>query len=107
MDEKIKIDKKRHLLKAITWRILASIITFIVTLIATFFMFGEAKIEMGLTVGIFDFIIKFVAYYFHERIWYKSNYGIKGERIERKKNWFDKLIIRIRILTRKLKNKKQ
>ncbi len=32
---------------------------------------------IGLKIGLLELITKMVLYYFHERIWYKSNYGIK------------------------------
>ena len=55
----------RHLYKAITWRIIASITT---TLIA--YYFGIPATAIGL-VFFADLIIKFILYYIHERIWHK------------------------------------
>ena len=59
------VSKVRHLTKAITWRIIASITT-----VAIAFAFGLPPKAIG---GVFvaDLIIKFVLYYGHERIWYK------------------------------------
>ena len=59
------VSKVRHLTKAITWRIIASITTAIIA-----FAFGLPPKAVG---GVFvaDLIIKFVLYYGHERIWYK------------------------------------
>jgi uncharacterized membrane protein len=68
---KNKIDRKRHLLKAVTWRIIASITSFLIGWLVT------GSLNVGITVGIFDIIIKFILYYFHERIWYRSKFGIK------------------------------
>jgi uncharacterized membrane protein len=65
-----KISRKRHLYKAITWRIVASISTFIISWTLT------GNFKAGLTIGGVDFFIKFILYYFHERIWYRSKYGI-------------------------------
>lgn len=59
--------KIRHLAKALTWRIIASITT---TLIA--FYFGLPAKAIGL-VFFADLIIKFILYYVHERIWF--NFG--------------------------------
>ena len=53
----------RSLLKAISWRIIASIVT---TIIA--FSFGLPAKAIGL-VFFADLIIKFILYYFHERFW--------------------------------------
>jgi uncharacterized membrane protein len=67
------IEKKRHLVKSITWRLVASITTFVIGWYTT------GNMELGMTIGLFDFFVKLVLYYYHERIWYKSKYGIKNE----------------------------
>ena len=68
------VTKKRHLGKAITWRIIASITT---ALIAWFFGLPPKAVGM---VFIADLIIKFILYYGHERIWYRYiRYGIVKE----------------------------
>ena len=61
---------KRSLAKAISWRIIASIVT---SLIA--YAFGLPAKAIGL-VFFADLIIKFILYFFHERIWVKIKYGI-------------------------------
>ena len=67
-----KVEKKRHLAKAVTWRIIASITTAIIA-----FIFGLPPKAVG-AVFVADLIIKFVLYYIHERIWYKNiKYGLK------------------------------
>lgn len=71
--DKPKISKIRHLLKAITWRLIATFITFILTWIIT------GQIELGFKVGVLDVIIKIILYYLHERAWYKSNFGVKRD----------------------------
>lgn len=68
---KIRIDRKRHLLKSVTWRIVASVTSFLIGWVVT------GDLNIGVTVGVFDIIIKFILYYFHERIWYRSKFGIK------------------------------
>mgnify|MGYP000005620602 FL=1 len=65
------VNKKRHILKALTWRFIASLTTFLIGWIAT------GDIRAGLSIGVFDFSIKLVLYYIHERVWYKSKYGIE------------------------------
>ena len=70
-----KVSPKRHLAKAITWRIIASITTAIIA-----YMFGLPPKAVG-AVFVADLIIKFVLYYIHERIWYKSiKFGLKDVR---------------------------
>ena len=67
-----RVEKKRHLAKAITWRIIASITTAIIA-----FAFGLPPKAVGF-VFVADLIIKFVLYYAHERVWYKHiKYGVK------------------------------
>lgn len=66
------VEKKRHLAKAVTWRIIASLTTALIA-----FMFGLPPKAVGL-VFVADLVIKFVMYYVHERIWYKHiRYGVK------------------------------
>lgn len=57
--------KLRHLMKALTWRIIASVTT---TIIA--YYFGLPAKAIGL-VFFADLIIKFILYYIHERLWFK------------------------------------
>lgn len=65
------VSRKRHILKSITWRLIASLATFIIGWGST------GDIDIGLKIGTFDFFIKMFLYYLHERAWYKSKYGIK------------------------------
>lgn len=68
-----KVTKVRHLAKAVTWRIVASITT---ACIAWFF--GLPPKAVG-AVFFADLVIKFVMYYAHERIWYKHiKFGVKN-----------------------------
>ena len=67
-----KVEKKRHLAKAVTWRIIASITTALIA-----FAFGLPPKAVGF-VFLADLVIKFVLYYAHERVWYKHiKYGVK------------------------------
>jgi|TARA_R110001592_G_scaffold35225_5_gene120096 uncharacterized membrane protein len=56
--------RKRHLSKALTWRIIASTTT---ALIAVAFGLPQKAVA---GVFIADMIIKFVLYYGHERLWH-------------------------------------
>ena len=60
----------RHIAKAITWRFVASIITTISGLLLT------GSIEIGITIGVIDSVVKLFAYYGHERLWYRTKFGI-------------------------------
>lgn len=66
----------RSILKAITWRIIASFTTFALTYIVT----GE--ISKAASVGIFDVIVKIFLNYLHERVWDKVKFGRKDYPIE-------------------------
>ena len=67
-----KVSAKRHLAKAVTWRIIASVTTAIIA-----WYFGLPPKAIG-AVFVADLIIKFVMYYAHERVWYKHiKYGVK------------------------------
>ena len=71
--------KKRHLAKTFTWRITATATTMIIAWLVS----GDPL--TGLTVGGLEFIIKMPIYYFHERAWYKSNFGLNASK--RKNKW--------------------
>jgi len=73
------VKKKRHIAKAITWRIIASITTGIIAWIMT------GKMELGMSIGAIDVIIKLVLYYLHERAWYHSTFGVVTDTNETKK----------------------
>ena len=69
------VAKKRHILKTISWRIIGTLDTMILSWIIT----GSLKI--GVAIGSVEVITKMVLYYFHERVWYKySKFGIKKQK---------------------------
>lgn len=77
---KTSIDKKRHVFKAISWRLIASSTTFIITWLFT------GSVAIGIGIGTIDAIIKMILYYYHERIWYLYiNIGIKKRKEENDK----------------------
>jgi len=62
--------KKRSLAKSLSWRFLAVVITLVVTFVVT----GE--ILIAASIGFLDSLIKIFAYYYHERAWNGTNFGI-------------------------------
>jgi len=58
------VQRKRHIAKAISWRILGTIDTMIIAGLIS----GSWKI--GVSVGGVEVITKIALYYFHERLWY-------------------------------------
>jgi uncharacterized membrane protein len=69
------VDKKRHIAKTISYRIVSTGIGFVMMYFAT----GSFKI--GAAFGIAELVYKPVQYYIHERIWYRYvKYGLKKEK---------------------------
>ena len=66
--------KKRHLAKSVTWRIVGTIDTVILAWIVT----GNPL--TGLKIGVVEIFTKMLLYYFHERAWYKLDYGLEQRR---------------------------
>jgi uncharacterized membrane protein len=66
-----KVSTKRHLAKTITYRIISTLIGFLI-------VWGvSGKVEIGAAFGIIELIYKPIQYYIHERIWYRwISYGL-------------------------------
>jgi uncharacterized membrane protein len=65
------ISHARHILKTFTWRFIGTLDT----IILSWWITDNATI--GLTIGGFEVLTKMILYYLHERIWYKTNFGLK------------------------------
>ena len=74
--------KKRHLAKTLTWRIVGTFDTIILSYIIT------GNLKTGLSIGIIELFSKMILYYLHERTWYKySKLGInKNDKYGNKSN---------------------
>ncbi len=59
------IDKKRHIAKTITYRLISSLVGFFIVYIIS------GSIKIGASFGAMELIYKPIQYYIHERIWYK------------------------------------
>lgn len=59
----------RTLVKALTWRITATLITFLLV-----WLFSK-DVSIALTVGGLEFSIKLLAYYLHDRAWLHIPWG--------------------------------
>jgi len=65
------VSRKRHILKTLTWRVIGTLDTMILSWLIT----GNWK--FGVAIGGVELITKMVLYYLHERAWYKfSKYGV-------------------------------
>jgi len=68
--------RKRHIIKSITWRFFGTIDTILLAWVIS----GNPK--MGMKIGLAEVATKMVLYYLHERVWYKTNFGL----VNRKRN---------------------
>ena len=74
----VKTEKKRHVIKAITWNLLAMTTTaFVLTYLPPKFGFQPLDKESVGWLVVVDRIAKLIFYYLHERVWISSNLGIK------------------------------
>jgi len=68
------VDKRRHIAKTISYRILSTLIGFLLMWLIS------GSIKVGAAFGVAELIYKPIQYYFHERIWYKwIKFGLKKE----------------------------
>lgn len=65
------VSLERHIAKTVTYRILGTGVTVLSAL-----AFG-ADIEVASLLGVGELVFKPFLYFIHERLWYKSNYGVK------------------------------
>ncbi len=68
----MSLDKKRHLAKTISYRVISTIIGFVTLYLVS------GSIKLGATFGVVELLYKPIQYYIHERVWYKYiKYGLK------------------------------
>jgi uncharacterized membrane protein len=65
------IKRKRHIAKAITWRIIGTLDTVLVGWLVS------GDIAVGASIGGLELLTKTLLYYFHERAWYRSRFGVE------------------------------
>jgi len=65
---------KRHLAKTITWRIIGTLDT----MLLSWFISGDFSI--GMQIGLYEMITKMILYYLHERVWFKSTIKSSNKR---------------------------
>ncbi|MCP4459125.1 MAG: DUF2061 domain-containing protein [Cytophagales bacterium] len=66
--------RKRHLLKSITWRAIATLTTFVITILI--FREHPNATEKAGAVALAEVFLKMLIYYIHEEVWYKVNWGL-------------------------------
>lgn len=66
------LDKKRHIAKTISYRIVSTMIGFIIMYMVS------GSVKLGATFSIVELLYKPIQYYIHERVWYRYiKYGLK------------------------------
>lgn len=66
------IERKRHIAKTISYRVISTLIGFLIL------WWASESIAVGAAFGIAELVYKPIQYYIHERIWYKYiKYGLK------------------------------
>jgi uncharacterized membrane protein len=59
----------RSILKAVSWRFIATVITFLTAWLLT------GTVDVAMKIGLLDTTIKMGVYYIHERGWNNLNFG--------------------------------
>ena len=77
---------KRHIAKAITWRIVGTVDT----ILLSWFISGNPF--TGLKIGFAEVITKMALYYLHERVWFKVKLGVKKNGDDSKKRHLAKTV---------------
>ena len=68
------VQRKRHIAKTISYRIVSTAIGFAIM------WWVSGSIKVGAAFGIAELVYKPIQYYIHERIWYRwVTYGLKKE----------------------------
>ena len=80
------VSYKRHIAKTITWRIVGTLDTIVLSWMIT----GNPM--SGLKIGIAEVTTKSILYYLHERVWYKINLSKDGVLLESRKRHIAKTI---------------
>ncbi|UCE94283.1 MAG: DUF2061 domain-containing protein [Flavobacteriaceae bacterium] len=78
--------RKRHIAKTLTWRIVGTLDTILIS----WFISGNPF--TGLKIGFSEMITKMILYYVHERVWFKLNLTKDGKLLESRKRHFGKTI---------------
>ena len=71
------VERKRHIAKAITWRIIGTIDTWLISYILVYYIgeTPEKATEAASYIAGLELITKTILYYFHERTWYRLSFG--------------------------------
>ena len=71
----IGVDKKRHIAKTISYRVISTLIGFLIMWAIS------GSIKVGAAFGVAEIVYKPIQYYLHERVWYKYiKFGLKNKK---------------------------
>lgn len=85
----IEVQAKRTILKTLTWRVAAAVLTFL-----TVFLLSKASVaaaSLAFFVMLSDLLLKTTSYYFHEYLWSFTHYGLKIKETKGVTVWFSGL----------------
>jgi len=69
------VERKRHIAKTISYRVLSTLIGFLLM------WWISGSIKVGTAFGIAELVYKPIQYYLHERLWYKwIKFGLKNDK---------------------------
>lgn len=76
----------RSFLKGLSWRFLATSDSVLMVALITWLMLGAPAWKPAFVFAGWEFVLKFIVYYFHERIWeqYRTGSGLEKTRTLRK-----------------------
>ena len=77
------VTRKRSFIKAISWRVIGSIDTFILSLIIINFFSNKYTYDLAFYIAALELVTKTIIYYIHERLWNKINFGRIKEKVNR------------------------
>jgi len=70
----MKVDRRRHIAKTISYRVISTLIGFVLMWLIS------GSVKVGAAFGIAELIYKPIQYYIHERVWYKwIKYGLRKD----------------------------
>jgi uncharacterized membrane protein len=68
------VEKKRHIAKTISYRVISTLIGFIIMWAVS------GSVKVGAAFGVAELVYKPIQYYIHERVWYRwIKYGLKKD----------------------------
>ena len=77
------VHPKRHIAKTITWRIVGTLDTWVISWLLVYYL-GEKPEEATQAasfIALLEMITKTILYYLHERVWYRISWGNTKQKI--------------------------